>query len=756
MPRTWNVPTDGDLQTVINNANYGDTVIVASSYSFNTGAPLLLPNKGTAPNPAGSNANFITIQTSGLASLPATNNTSPSIISNPPTAGRVNPTHAQFMPKISAPATSDLSAIDTAPGAQYYRFIGIEINAAGAGFSVGGGASIRSYLLRIDGTNGGQNAGTSSCGTGIPTKFSDLPNFIQFDRCYIHAFALNQVCLHGVNLWTLNADVCNCYISAFNGQSGDSQGIICIGPGPYNLINNYVEASTENIFFGRGACADGFINNNFPPGCGASGTAQTLVQFNSLIKNDAWRVTSGAAFQQPTQTANYFCKNLFEIKCGKNITVDHNYMAKSFDEFDQRGVATGCNLINYTGWEHIDNITWTNNIIDGCCGGLYFAWTIEGNPSPTGANTITNLKFSNNLILNFNWQAAYGNLYPNDPTQNHFTGLARVFEFAMVGSTAAQNITFDHNTIVPAGVPGSVGPTGTPASPVAQESGPSGPYIVEAYQAGASATAATGISGLTFSNNIFPDQTDGFIWAPNGFSGGFNANDFSSWKTFAPGGVMAGNVAFNNSPAVPPPTNPSTATFMSQYDPAHTNNTAASFSGLGMTTQPLRLPGAGLNGTDINIVLFGNSSFQSYNGTGPAGCDISKLAWTATSVTSTTTVLSASPTIAALGAPVTLTATVAGSGGTPTGSVQFFNGSTNLGTATLSASGVATLTTTALPVGANSITANYQGDSTFAGSASTAITVSVTGAPTITTITFQPGANVQVGQSVTALIAVTD
>ncbi len=67
----------------------------------------------------------------------------------------------------------------------------------------------------------------------------------------------------------------------------------------------------------------------------------------------------------------------------------------------------------------------------------------------------------------------------------------------------------------------------------------------------------------------------------------------------------------------------------------------------------------------------------------------------------TTTTLSA-PGTAAYGASVTLTATVASTAGTPGGVVTFYSGSTGLGTGTLNGSGVATLSTTTLPVGTDS------------------------------------------------------
>ncbi len=63
--------------------------------------------------------------------------------------------------------------------------------------------------------------------------------------------------------------------------------------------------------------------------------------------------------------------------------------------------------------------------------------------------------------------------------------------------------------------------------------------------------------------------------------------------------------------------------------------------------------------------------------------------------------------------------------GMPTGSVAFTLGSTNLGSGTVNGMGMATLPTTALPVGANqTVTATYSGDTNFAtSSGTTSVTV---------------------------------
>ncbi|MGA3080976.1 MAG: protease pro-enzyme activation domain-containing protein [Terracidiphilus sp.] len=103
----------------------------------------------------------------------------------------------------------------------------------------------------------------------------------------------------------------------------------------------------------------------------------------------------------------------------------------------------------------------------------------------------------------------------------------------------------------------------------------------------------------------------------------------------------------------------------------------------------------------------------------------------------TTAAIVATPNPSLLGQSVTITATVTATlPGTPTGSVTFWNGATNLGSSTLSG-GVATLSTTALPLGALNLQASFLGSAYYAASSSPlfAQTVNI---PVSQTITFTP------------------
>lgn len=124
------------------------------------------------------------------------------------------------------------------------------------------------------------------------------------------------------------------------------------------------------------------------------------------------------------------------------------------------------------------------------------------------------------------------------------------------------------------------------------------------------------------------------------------------------------------------------------------------------------------------------------------------------SASTTTLTSSLNPAFASQTVTLTAAITASGSGsGTPTGTVRFLDGTTVLGTATLS-SGSATFSTSTLIVGVHPISADYLGDANFQASASTVTNVAVNVVPTTTAISAS-SANPGPGQSVTLTASVT-
>jgi hypothetical protein len=123
----------------------------------------------------------------------------------------------------------------------------------------------------------------------------------------------------------------------------------------------------------------------------------------------------------------------------------------------------------------------------------------------------------------------------------------------------------------------------------------------------------------------------------------------------------------------------------------------------------------------------------------------------------TTTSLTSAPNPTVFGQSTTLTASVsvnAPGAGSPSGTVQFFDGVTSLGTATVSA-GSAAISVSSLSVGAHSLTAVYSGDSNLTGSTSAAHSHTVNQAATTTSLTSAPNPSTYGGSvTLTATVAV--
>jgi hypothetical protein len=106
------------------------------------------------------------------------------------------------------------------------------------------------------------------------------------------------------------------------------------------------------------------------------------------------------------------------------------------------------------------------------------------------------------------------------------------------------------------------------------------------------------------------------------------------------------------------------------------------------------------------------------------------------------------------GQSVTFSVVVASNGGTPTGTVTFYDDGAALDTETLDSNGRASFTTSTLTVDNHSIVALYSGDGTFAGNTSAVLTQTVNQATTTTSLASSLNPSM-FGQSVTFTATVT-
>jgi Big-like domain-containing protein len=193
-----------------------------------------------------------------------------------------------------------------------------------------------------------------------------------------------------------------------------------------------------------------------------------------------------------------------------------------------------------------------------------------------------------------------------------------------------------------------------------------------------------------------------------------------------------------------------------------TDTTTATPSGtVNFTNNGVVMGSATLNGSGVATftVAFGHTGshliIATYAGTADFGGSTSAaLTQTVNPIPTTTTVLTSSVSPSQVGQSVTFTATVTATSGTPTGSVTFTNNGQPMGSATLNASGVATITVAFGHAGSHVIVATYAGNAGFIGSNAT-LTQTVN--PAVTTTVVASSVNPSsVGQSVTFTATVTD
>jgi len=175
--------------------------------------------------------------------------------------------------------------------------------------------------------------------------------------------------------------------------------------------------------------------------------------------------------------------------------------------------------------------------------------------------------------------------------------------------------------------------------------------------------------------------------------------------------------------------------------------------------QTLGVAAGDVNGDGASDVLIANSCNQNNIGCGAGGNQIRGavtvlLNTTAgLSTTSTSLISSLNPSI--YGQAVTWTATITSSGSiTPTGKVTFTWSGNTIGTATLNASGVGTLTKSNLNADAFPLTAVYSGDAANLGSTSAVLNQVVKQTSSAATLTSSPNPSTQ-GQAVTFTATIT-
>jgi hypothetical protein len=362
--RVIEVKAGADLQAALNQAQPGDVITLQAGGAF-TGN-FTLPNK--------SGSGWIVIRSSTADS------------NLPPPGSRITPSYSSVLPKIISP--NDTPAIKASPGAHHYRFIGLEI-----------GHKVGSKIYAIVDFDGGQ------------TSLSEVPHHLIVDRCYIHGNPSDNS-RRGIALNSASTAVIDSYISECHEAGADSQAIGgWNGPGPFKIVNNYLEGAGENFMLGG---ADPRVQNLVP--------SDVEFRRNHVAKPLKWKAG------HPTYAGiQWTIKNLFELKNAQRVLIDSNVFENNWAQA-QNGFAilfTPRNQDGQSPWSVAQDVIFTNNVLRHSGNGInILGWDdIHATNQPS-----RRILIRNNLI--------------DDINSGTWGGSGRLFQVL----NGAEHITIDHNT----------------------------------------------------------------------------------------------------------------------------------------------------------------------------------------------------------------------------------------------------------------------------------------------------------------------
>jgi hypothetical protein len=360
------VNAGGDLQSAINAAQPGDTIVLQAGATYY--GPFTLPYKA--------GADYITIQSSAAAQLPE--------------GQRVSPSQSPLFARLVTAITGE-PVIKTVPGAHHFKFVGLEMTPASASMLI--------YSLVVLGSVGAEQ-----------DTLEEVPHDLIFDRCYIHGLPGLDT-QRGIMLNSAETTVTNSYISAIHGRGYDTQALGgWNGPGPYHIINNYLEGAGENIMFGGAAAS---IPNLIP--------SDIEIRRNHIYKPLSWKVGD------PSFAGHHWTvKNLLELKNAQRVIIEGNVLENNWPG-GQVGIAVQLTPRGENGhnpWATVRDITFSNNIFRNSFGGINMLGRDDSGPSQRQTNiTITNNLFDQtgqgplfqlsgpeNVIINHNTAIHQGNI----------------------------------------------------------------------------------------------------------------------------------------------------------------------------------------------------------------------------------------------------------------------------------------------------------------------------------------------------------
>ena len=314
--KTWSVAAGGDFQQALNQAACGDTIALEAGATFS--ANVIVPAKSC------DNSHWITVRTSAPDSSLPTEGTrlTPCYAGVKSLPGRppYNCTSPRnVMAKVVFSKKTGDGPIVFAPGANHYRFIGLEIT---------------------------RNVNTPIVYSLMSMTSGSTADHLVFDRMWVHGTAQDDTA-KGLQLGgSTTVALVDSYFSDFHCTAGTGActDAVAIGGGigdnpmgPYKIVDNFLEASGENILFG---------------GAPATQTPGDIeIRFNHMFKPLTW-MKGQKGFVGGQSGHPFVVKNLFELKNAQRVLLEGNVMEDSWGGFSQEGfgiLLTPKNQINDKG-----------------------------------------------------------------------------------------------------------------------------------------------------------------------------------------------------------------------------------------------------------------------------------------------------------------------------------------------------------------------------------------------------------------------
>ncbi len=348
-----------DLQRALDQAQPGDVLLLEAGATFT----------GNFQLPAKPGAQWITVRSAAPdARLP-------------PPGTRVTPRQADLLPKIVSP--NERPALRTMAGAHHWRLIALEI-------AVDPSVATNYGLLRF---------GDS------PQTLAEVPHHLILDRSYVHGQPETHL-KHCVALNGASNAVIDSYLSECHGKGQDTQAILgWNGPGPFKIVNNYLEGAGENVMFGG---SDPSIHDLVP--------SDIEFRQNHVTKPLRWK-------------GRWTVKNLFELKNARRVLIEGNLFENSWVD-GQVGFAIVIKSSNQNGkcpWCGTQDVTMRYNRIRNASNGINVSARPQGPAVP-----VSRVLIAHNIVDRLGVPP--------------FGGAARMFQ--LLGDV--RDLTIEHNTLLDA------------------------------------------------------------------------------------------------------------------------------------------------------------------------------------------------------------------------------------------------------------------------------------------------------------------